>query len=71
MPRASDPRAQPIHVSVLNVTPDSFSDGGQFAAPERALAQAEHLEQEVVGVEAVAQRPAIAVSRRSFRGRSR
>jgi dihydropteroate synthase len=27
-------------MGVLNVTPDSFSDGGQFAAPERALAQA-------------------------------
>jgi dihydropteroate synthase len=28
---------------VLNVTPDSFSDGGQFAAPERALAQAQRM----------------------------
>ena len=28
-------------MGVLNVTPDSFSDGGQFAAPERALAQAD------------------------------
>jgi len=27
-------------MGVLNVTPDSFSDGGQFLAPERALAQA-------------------------------
>jgi dihydropteroate synthase len=27
-------------MGVLNVTPDSFSDGGQFIAPERALAQA-------------------------------
>jgi dihydropteroate synthase len=26
-------------MGVLNVTPDSFSDGGQFVAPERALAQ--------------------------------
>ncbi len=30
----------PAVMGVLNVTPDSFSDGGQFAAPERALAQA-------------------------------
>jgi len=30
-------------MGVLNVTPDSFSDGGQFAAPEHALAQARRM----------------------------
>ena len=30
-------------MGVLNVTPDSFSDGGQFDAPERALAQARRM----------------------------
>ncbi|SMX37534.1 dihydropteroate synthase [Octadecabacter ascidiaceicola] len=30
----------PRIMSILNVTPDSFSDGGQFNAPEAALAQA-------------------------------
>jgi dihydropteroate synthase len=30
-------------MGVLNVTPDSFSDGGRFLAPERALAQAQRL----------------------------
>ena len=30
-------------MGVLNVTPDSFSDGGKFLAPERALAQARRL----------------------------
>ena len=30
-------------MAVLNITPDSFSDGGQFLAPEQALAQAERL----------------------------
>jgi dihydropteroate synthase len=30
-------------MGVLNVTPDSFSDGGQFVAPERALAQARRM----------------------------
>jgi dihydropteroate synthase len=30
-------------MGVLNVTPDSFSDGGRFADPEAALAQAEQL----------------------------
>jgi dihydropteroate synthase len=30
-------------MGVLNVTPDSFSDGGKFVAPERALAQARRM----------------------------
>nr|WP_225675231.1 dihydropteroate synthase [Bradyrhizobium hereditatis] len=30
-------------MGVLNVTPDSFSDGGQFAVPEQALAQARRM----------------------------
>lgn len=30
-------------MGVLNVTPDSFSDGGQFVEPERALAQASRM----------------------------
>jgi dihydropteroate synthase len=30
-------------MGVLNITPDSFSDGGQFLAPDRALAQARRL----------------------------
>jgi dihydropteroate synthase len=30
-------------MGVLNVTPDSFSDGGRFLAPEHALAQAQRL----------------------------
>ncbi len=30
-------------MGVLNVTPDSFSDGGQFFDPEKALEHAEHL----------------------------
>jgi dihydropteroate synthase len=33
-------RPHPAVMGVLNVTPDSFSDGGQFATPERALARA-------------------------------
>jgi dihydropteroate synthase len=33
----------PAVMGVLNVTPDSFSDGGQFAAPERALDQARRM----------------------------
>lgn len=30
--------ARPLLVGVLNVTPDSFSDGGRFASPEAAVA---------------------------------
>src|SRR5713101_7418280 len=41
--RALLSRATPAVMGVLNVTPDSFSDGGQFVAPERALAQARRM----------------------------
>ena len=33
----------PAVMGVLNVTPDSFSDGGQFMTPERAIAHAQRL----------------------------
>jgi dihydropteroate synthase len=36
-------RPTPAIMGVLNVTPDSFSDGGRFAAPEAALAQARRM----------------------------
>jgi dihydropteroate synthase len=36
-------RSYPAVMGVLNVTPDSFSDGGRFAAPESALAQARRM----------------------------
>jgi dihydropteroate synthase len=36
-------RPVPAVMGVLNVTPDSFSDGGRFIAPERALAQARRM----------------------------
>ena len=34
---------RPVIMGVLNVTPDSFSDGGRFAAVERAVAHAERM----------------------------
>jgi dihydropteroate synthase len=40
----------PAVMGVLNVTPDSFSDGGQFVAPERALAQARRMIAEGAGI---------------------
>jgi len=36
-------RPFPAVMGVLNITPDSFSDGGQFDTPERALAQARRM----------------------------
>jgi dihydropteroate synthase len=36
-------RPYPAIMGVLNVTPDSFSDGGRFTAPEAALAQARRM----------------------------
>jgi len=36
-------RPSPAVMGVLNVTPDSFSDGGQFMARDRALAQARRM----------------------------
>ena len=41
--RALLPRPYPAVMGVLNITPDSFSDGGQFIAPDQALAQARRM----------------------------
>jgi dihydropteroate synthase len=38
--RAADRAAPPLLMGVLNVTPDSFSDGGEFSSHYRALKQA-------------------------------
>jgi dihydropteroate synthase len=37
-PFAGLPMAEPQIMGILNVTPDSFSDGGQFSAPAKAVA---------------------------------
>src|SRR6476661_9924747 len=36
-------RRYPAVMGVLNITPDSFSDGGAFIAPESALTQARRM----------------------------
>jgi dihydropteroate synthase len=36
-------KAHPLVMGVVNVTPDSFSDGGRFLDPKAAIAQAERL----------------------------
>ena len=37
----NDPRRPPLVMGILNVTPDSFSDGGKFSEPDAAIRQAE------------------------------
>jgi len=47
-------------LGVLNVTPDSFSDGGQYADPDRALARAIELEEagaDIIDIGAESTRP--------------
>jgi dihydropteroate synthase len=36
-------RKRPLLMGILNVTPDSFSDGGRYAEPDRAIAQARRM----------------------------
>src|SRR2546429_1071715 len=43
VPPALLSRPYPAVMGVLNVTPDSFSDGGQFTAPEHAMVQARRM----------------------------
>lgn len=53
-------RPLPAVMGVLNVTPDSFSDGGKFLAPEQALAQAKKLAAdgaEIIDIGAESTRP--------------
>src|SRR5881227_4319716 len=53
-------RPSPAVMGVLNVTPDSFSDGGQFDTPERALAQARRMIEEgadIIDIGAESTRP--------------
>ena len=51
---------RPLLMGVLNVTPDSFSDGGRFLEPTAALAQAQRLVEEgadIIDVGAESTRP--------------
>jgi dihydropteroate synthase len=53
-------RARPLVMGVLNVTPDSFSDGGHFLEPAAAIAQAQRLVAEgadIVDIGAESTRP--------------
>jgi len=53
-------KGRPLVMGVLNVTPDSFSDGGRFLEPTAALAQAQRLVEEgadIIDVGAESTRP--------------
>ena len=53
-------RHYPLVMGVLNITPDSFSDGGRFISPERALAQARRMAAEgadIIDIGAESTRP--------------
>lgn len=44
--RTYDLSDRPLIMGILNVTPDSFSDGGRYAAPERAFLRAREMAEE-------------------------
>jgi dihydropteroate synthase len=51
---------QPLIMGVLNITPDSFSDGGKYFAPTNALKHAEYLIQngaDIIDIGAESSRP--------------
>ena len=53
-------KARPLVMGVLNVTPDSFSDGGRFLDPPAAIAQAQRLAAEgadIIDIGAESTRP--------------
>ena len=53
-------KGRPLVMGVLNVTPDSFSDGGRFLDPAAAIAQAQRLAAEgadIIDIGAESSRP--------------
>src|ERR1700730_12035222 len=68
-------KRRPLVMGVLNVTPDSFSDGGRFIDPAAAIAQAQRLAAEgadIIDIGAESTRPyggAVAVSAEEERAR--
>ncbi len=59
-------KARPLVMGVLNVTPDSFSDGGRFLDPEAAITQARRLAAEgadILDVGAESTRPYVGAVR--------
>src|ERR1700731_483133 len=68
-------KRRPLVMGVLNVTPDSFSDGGRFLDPAAAIAQAQRVAAEgadILDIGAESSRPygnAVAVTRDEERSR--
>lgn len=65
--------ARPAIMGILNVTPDSFSDGGRYVSLDAALRQAEQMLAEGarlidVGAESTRPVPPRSASRRSWTG---
>ncbi len=57
------PLERPLMMGVVNVTPDSFSDGGRYFAPDAAIAHARRLAEEgadIVDIGAESSRPGAA-----------
>jgi dihydropteroate synthase len=62
-------KRRPLVMGILNITPDSFSDGGQFADPEAALAHARQMITEgadIIDVGAESTRPYTGAEPASF-----
>jgi dihydropteroate synthase len=60
MAQIGDPTAAPLVMGILNVTPDSFSDGGLYAEAEAALDHARGMEREgaaIIDIGAESTRP--------------
>ena len=56
---------RPVVMGILNVTPDSFSDGGRFSEPERAIAHAQRMVEEgadILDVGAESTRPYVGMT---------
>jgi len=49
--------AQPLVMGVVNVTPDSFSDGGKFFDPKAAVAHAVNLDADILDIGGESSRP--------------
>ena len=52
----------PLLMGILNVTPDSFSDGGQFNAMDQAVARARRLHCAALFLRAIRCRPSVVFS---------
>ena len=60
---------RPLVMGILNVTPDSFADGGRFADPAQAITHAEHMiaaGADIIDVGGESTRPYPGIAEQSF-----